>query len=102
MAEAGLPVPPEHLMPGGRYEAGGCEIARRYVALERRPTALHIVNDAQVSGFVAELYRLGFRVPQYVSVIGTDDIAAAAEQLGSDLDRLGAQRAPSRTASCRC
>lgn len=77
MAAAELPVPPEYLMPGGRYEAGGCEIAHRFLALERRPTALHIVNDAQVSGFVAELYRLGFLVPQYVSVIGTDDIAAA-------------------------
>lgn len=78
MTAAGLPVPTEYLMPGGRYEAGGCEIARRYVALERRPTALHVVNDAQVTGFVAELYRLGFRVPQYVSVIGTDDLAAAS------------------------
>ena len=77
MTDAGLPIDPEHLMPGGMYEAGGCEIAHRYVALRRRPTALHIINDAQVSGFVAELYRLGFRVPQYVSVIGTDDIAAA-------------------------
>ena len=78
MGDAGLPVPPEYLMPGGLYEAGGCEIARRFVALERRPTAMHIVNDSQVSGFVAELYRLGLRVPQYVSVIGTDDIAAAS------------------------
>ncbi len=78
MDDARLPVPPEYLMPGGRYEAGGCEIARRFVALERRPTALHIVNDAQVTGFAAELHRLGYRVPQYVSVIGTDDIAAAS------------------------
>lgn len=77
MAAAGLPVPHEYLMAGGKYEAGGCEIAHRFVAMARRPTALHIVNDAQVSGFVAELYRLGYRVPQYVSVIGTDDIAAA-------------------------
>lgn len=78
MEAAGLPIPPEYLMPGGKYEAGGCEIAHRFLALEHRPTALHIVNDAQVSGFVAELYRLGFRVPQFVSVVGTDDIAAAA------------------------
>lgn len=77
MADAGLSVPDEYLISGGRYEEGGCEIAHRFVALEERPTALHIVNDAQVSGFIAELYRLGYRVPQYVSVVGTDDIAAA-------------------------
>lgn len=77
MKEAGLSVPDECLMEGGRYEAGGCEIALRFLAMESRPTALHIVNDAQVSGFIAELYRRGFRVPEYVSVIGTDDIAAA-------------------------
>ncbi|MGV3616540.1 MAG: LacI family DNA-binding transcriptional regulator [Fimbriimonas sp.] len=77
MNAAGLPVPDEYLMPGGRYEAGGCEIAHRFMKLDAQPTALHIVNDAQVSGFVSEMYRLGFRVPQYVSVIGTDDIAAA-------------------------
>lgn len=77
MREAGLPVPDEFLMEGGKYEAGGCDIAHRFVALEPRPTALHIVNDAQVSGFIAELSRLGLRVPQDVSVIGTDDIAAA-------------------------
>ncbi|RYG35732.1 LacI family transcriptional regulator [bacterium] len=77
MADAGLPAPDEFLIPGGQYEEGGCEIAHRFVALENRPTALHIVNDSQVSGFVAELDRLGFRVPQYVSVVGTDDIAAA-------------------------
>lgn len=77
MADAGLVVPQDFLFSGGRYEEGGCEIAHRFLALKERPTALHIVNDAQVSGFVAELYRLGFRVPQYVSVVGTDDIAAA-------------------------
>jgi DNA-binding LacI/PurR family transcriptional regulator len=77
MEAAGLPVVQEYLMPGGRYEEGGCEIAHRFIALERRPTALHIVNDAQVSGFIAELYRLGYRVPQFVSVIGTDDIGIA-------------------------
>lgn len=77
MAAAGLSVSDDHLIGGGRYEAGGCEIAHRFVALPRRPTALHIVNDSQVSGFIAEMYRLGFRVPQYVSVVGTDDVAAA-------------------------
>lgn len=77
MADAKLEVRDEYLIEGGRYEEGGCEIAHRFLALANRPTALHIVNDAQVSGFISELYRLGYRVPQYVSVVGTDDIAAA-------------------------
>jgi len=77
MARRGLSVPDGMIMDGGLYEDGGREVAHRILKMRRRPTALCIVNDAQAVGFVTEMYRQGFRVPQYVSVVGTDDVAAA-------------------------
>jgi len=77
MERRGIPVLPEMVMEGGLYEDGGREVAHRILKMRRRPTGICMVNDAQVVGFITEMYRQGFRVPQYISVVGTDDVAAA-------------------------
>ena len=42
--------------------------------MKDRPTAMFCASDQQAFGFISQLSRQGFQVPQDVSVIGFDDI----------------------------
>lgn len=44
---------------------------------QRRPSAIFCSSDMMALGFISELYRLGFKVPQDVSVVGYDDLLIA-------------------------
>jgi DNA-binding LacI/PurR family transcriptional regulator len=59
------------------YEEGGAELARRFLAMPNRPTALCIVNDYIASTFVLEVQRAGLQVPRDVSVVSLDNLDAA-------------------------
>jgi LacI family purine nucleotide synthesis repressor len=48
-------------------------MARRFLQMKKRPTALSIVNDHVSLAFVVELGRAGVRVPEDVSVVSHDD-----------------------------
>lgn len=59
------------------YEEGGAELAKRFLAMEQRPTALCVVNDYIASTFVLEMQRAGVQVPRDVSVVSLDNLDAA-------------------------
>ena len=59
------------------YEEGGAQLAERFAALEKRPTAMCIVNDWTAGTFVIEAERRGIPVPDDVSVVSLDNMPAA-------------------------
>lgn len=78
LAAAGLRVEPRWQLEGDFRLASGIEGARRWMALDERPTAVFCFSDAMAFGFVSEINRHGFRVPEDVSVMGFDDIDISA------------------------
>jgi len=61
----------------GRIE-GGERAMHQLMTLCPPPTAVFCYNDMTAIGAIAEARRMGFRVPQDISVVGFDDIAFAA------------------------
>jgi len=51
---------------------------RQLLALSSPPTAVFCYNDMTAVGAVSGAKRMGFRIPQDISVVGFDDIAFAA------------------------
>ena len=69
-----LPVRPEWFLPGDFSLESGRRGARDWIAMPDRPTAVFCASDQMACGFIGELQRRGFRVPQDVSVVGFDNI----------------------------
>jgi DNA-binding LacI/PurR family transcriptional regulator len=63
---------------GNGWPDGGERGMRQLLALSSPPTAVFCYNDMTAVGAIAEAKRIGFRVPQDISVVGFDDIAFAA------------------------
>jgi DNA-binding LacI/PurR family transcriptional regulator len=78
MEECELPLNMNWLWSGSGGEPAGAELAEIFVGLKERPTALCILNDNAVAGFIGRLWQLGLRVPEDVSVVGHDDLPMAA------------------------
>jgi LacI family transcriptional regulator len=76
MAHLGLPVR-EELVAHGDYAA---DCAGRFVGrfVEAGATAIVCASDTIAHGVLRELYRLGLRVPDDMSVVGFDDLPIAA------------------------
>ena len=51
---------------------------RQLLVLSSPPTAVFCYNDMTAVGAVSEAKRMGFKVPQEISMVGFDDIAFAA------------------------
>ncbi len=66
-------------MPGGLTEESGARAADQIVqrSARRRPTAVAAFNDRCALGLMNTLIRRGLRVPEDISIVGFDDIAAA-------------------------
>ncbi len=73
LTEFGATMRPEWSFRSATYEKGGAELARQFLALKERPTALTIVNDYVALAFMVELLRAGVRVPEDVSVVSHDN-----------------------------
>jgi LacI family transcriptional regulator len=58
-------------------EVGGMRLAEDFLALKNRPSALCIVNDTQAATCVHQLLRAGLKVPEDVSIISLDGLAAS-------------------------
>lgn len=58
-------------------EVGGMRLAEEFIALHNRPSALCIVNDTQAATCVHQLLRAGLKIPEDVSVISLDGLAAS-------------------------
>lgn len=76
MNEHNIPIIPT-LVANGRYDA---ESARDYVPafLEQGATAILCGTDVIAYGVLKECDRLGYRVPQDISIIGADDLPLSA------------------------
>ncbi len=76
MAQSGLPVR-EELIESGDFTA---ECASRFVAdfMKNGATAIVCASDTIAVGVLRELYRMGLRVPDDMSVVGFDDLPIAA------------------------
>lgn len=74
MAEAGIEVRPEWVVPSTFGLEGGHRAARQLIALSERPTAIFAVNDNTAIGAVSALTQAGLSVPGEVSVVGYNDI----------------------------
>ena len=77
LSSTGVTIPPQWFGHGahGRYEARA--LAGRMLNERDRPTAIFAASDTQALGVIAAASEAGLHVPDYVSVIGYDDIEAA-------------------------
>jgi len=75
---AKLPVDEELIVPGTFDYESGLVQALHVLALPQRPTAIFAASDRQAMGVIEAARQLSLRVPQDVSVVGFDDLAAAA------------------------
>lgn len=75
MAQARLPIPEGYEPIGDFTVTKGAYLCRQiFSSLPIPPTALFVASDTMAFGAICELYRLGFRVPDDISVIGFDDL----------------------------
>jgi len=68
---------PEWMFQTDSREIGGMRLAKEFLALSDRPSAMCIVNDTQAATFVHQLMRAGLNVPEDVSVISLDGLEAS-------------------------
>lgn len=73
LAEFDVPFRSDWLFENPTYEAGGADLAQKFLALKKRPTGLCIVNDYVALAFMTQIMRAGLHVPDNVSIIGHDD-----------------------------
>ncbi len=78
LEEFGVPFRDEWFFRNSTYERGGAEMARQFLSLKERPTALAIVNDYVALAFMVEVMRAGVRIPHDLSLIGHDNQPIAA------------------------
>jgi DNA-binding LacI/PurR family transcriptional regulator len=78
LEEDGVTYRPEWVFYNTTYEAGGAEMAQKYLSLAERPTALAIVNDYVALAFMAQVRKAGVRIPEDISIIGHDNQPIAA------------------------
>ena len=78
LAQAGLSIPPEWIVAGDGNPAAGERAARRLLAVSPCPSALFCYNDQTAMGALRGAKSRGYAVPEDLSVVGYDDISAAA------------------------
>jgi DNA-binding LacI/PurR family transcriptional regulator len=72
-------VPDPSLIVAGNYqEESGYRVGHTLLALAEPPTAIIAANDRMALGVLAAAADLGISVPDFVSVIGFDDITASS------------------------
>ena len=55
--------------------AAGVTIARQFLALKERPSAMAIISDGSAFSFLCELQRAGLQCPRDISVVGHDNLS---------------------------
>ncbi|MBL7198939.1 MAG: substrate-binding domain-containing protein [Anaerolineae bacterium] len=78
LQQAGLSIPSHWVVQGTGLPEAGERAARLLMRHTPPPTAIFCYNDMTAMGALHEVKRNGFAVPRDVSIIGYDDIAAAA------------------------
>lgn len=78
MAQAGLPVAPDHICRGNFRIEEAYEACRSLLARRPRPSAIFVANNLMLIGTMQALAEAGLRVPQDISVASIDDFPWAA------------------------
>ncbi|WP_342113519.1 LacI family DNA-binding transcriptional regulator [Pseudoduganella sp. OTU4001] len=78
LADAGLELDPALVCQGDFSEASGMQCAHKLLELPEPPTAIFAANDGMALGVMNAIREKGLRIPEDISVIGFDDIPAAA------------------------
>lgn len=77
LREAGVSIPPDWIVSGDGKPGGGLRAAQRLFEKPEHPTAVFCYNDQTAMGALRALKSMGLLVPQDISLVGYDDIAAA-------------------------
>lgn len=77
LRRAGASVPAEWLVHGDGLPEGGVRAVEQLVSSAPLPSVIFCYNDQTAMGVLYALKAHGLRVPQDISVLGYDDIAAA-------------------------
>jgi len=77
-ARYGLVLDRRLSVEGDFFPESGAAAMKRLMRLRPRPTAVFAMNDNTALGAIAAAHSMSLRVPRDVSIIGFDDIAAAA------------------------
>lgn len=78
LAEAGLQPDPNLVVQGDFLETGGLLAMNRLLDAGHLFTAVFAANDQTAFGARVAMYRRGVRVPDDISIVGVDDLPAAA------------------------
>jgi LacI family transcriptional regulator len=74
MAEENLSVREEYIVDAGEFnEQGGLMGMKRLLSLAVPPTAVIATNDLMAAGAMQAILRLGYSVPNDISIVGFDD-----------------------------
>lgn len=71
-------VPDGFVQEAENSYSGGYEAARQLLARPSPPTAILAIDDVMAIGVLAAAHDMGLAVPQFVSVVGFDDMPASA------------------------
>ncbi|MBX3607790.1 MAG: substrate-binding domain-containing protein [Piscinibacter sp.] len=85
MAEAGVPVQPEYVVPGSLDRRGGYAAGRQLLALPQRPTAVLVDNNLGGVGVVRALLQAGVAIGREVSVIVNDGVPPDTLLIGQQI-----------------
>ncbi len=78
LRDARLPVDPALIVGGDYLQSSGRRAALALLALPDPPTAIFASNDEEAFGVMEAVRQLGLCVPEDVSLVGFDDVPAAA------------------------
>jgi LacI family transcriptional regulator len=78
LASAGIEYCPDLVVTSGSMQADGYAAMQQLLALEQPPTAVFTHNDIMALGAMRAIYDAGLSVPRDISIVGYDDITAAA------------------------
>lgn len=77
MRTQGIEIRDDWFFKGDFSLESGAAVARQLMKLDHRPSAIFCASDEMAFGLISELHRLGFNVPNDLSVVGFDDIDIA-------------------------
>jgi LacI family transcriptional regulator len=78
LAVHGVDIPATHLIQGDFKLTGGRAAAEAILALPRLPTAVYAMSDLMAYGLMGRFAEAGLRVPDDISLVGTDDLPLSA------------------------
>lgn len=74
MEELGLPIREEYLVDAGKFdEKSGFQGMNRLLGLAEPPTGVIAINDMMAVGALQAIMKLGYSVPDDISLLGFDD-----------------------------